>query len=34
MMGMMGGGGAPGGMGGINPAMMQAAFAQMQGGMM
>ncbi|GKY99691.1 hypothetical protein MPSEU_000923100 [Mayamaea pseudoterrestris] len=31
MMGMMGGGG---GGGGINPAMMQAAFAQMQGGMM
>jgi Golgi to ER traffic protein 4 len=30
MMGMMGGGG----MGGINPAMMQAAMAQMQGGMM
>jgi hypothetical protein len=33
MMGMMGGGGM-GGPGGINPAMMQAAFAQMQGGMM
>jgi hypothetical protein len=33
MMGMMGGGGL-GGPGGINPAMMQAAFAQMQGGMM
>jgi Golgi to ER traffic protein 4 len=31
MMNMMGGGGAPGGMpGGINPAMMQAAMAQMQ----
>ena len=36
MMGMMGGGGGGmGGMpGGINPAMMQAALAQMQGGMM
>jgi hypothetical protein len=33
MMGMMGGGGM-GGAGGINPAMMQAALAQMQGGMM
>lgn len=33
MMGMMGGGGM-GGPGGINPAMMQAAMAQMQGGMM
>ena len=29
-MGMMGGGGMPG----MNPAMMQAALAQMQGGMM
>jgi Golgi to ER traffic protein 4 len=35
MMNMMGGGGGGGGMpGGINPAMMQAAMAQMQGGMM
>lgn len=35
MMSMMGGGGGGGGMpGGINPAMMQAAMAQMQGGMM
>lgn len=35
MMGMMGGGGMGGAPGGINPAMMQAAMAQMQqGGMM
>lgn len=34
MMSMMGGGGGGGGMpGGLNPAMMQAAMAQMQGGM-